>query len=74
MARNKLSVLENQIITSREKLRSLDKMKENELRKARGLILKGSRDGFSNTSLATLYGTSATRIKFMLAQAISEEE
>ena len=57
MARNKLSVLENQIITSREKLRSLDKMKENELRKARSLILKASREGFSNTSIATLYGT-----------------
>ena len=74
MARNKLSVLENQIITSREKLRSLDKMKENELRKARSLILKASREGFSNTAIGTLYGTSATRVKTMIAQAISEEE
>lgn len=74
MARNKLSVLENQIITSREKLRSLDKMKENELRKSRSLILRASRDGFSNTAIGTLYGTSATRIKIMLAQAVSEEE
>lgn len=49
-------------------------MKENELRKCRGLMLKASREGFSNTSLATLYDTSATRIKFMLAQAVSEED
>lgn len=49
-------------------------MKENELRKARGLMLKASREGFSNTGLATVYGTSATRIKVMLSQAISEEE
>ena len=74
MARNKLSVLENQIITSREKLRSLDKMKENELRKTRSLMLRASREGFSNTAIGTLYGTSATRIKLMLAQAVSEEE
>ena len=74
MARNKLTVVENQIIVSREKLRSLDKMKENELRKCRGLMLKASREGFSNTSIGTLYGTSASRIKLMLAQAISEEE
>ena len=49
-------------------------MKENELRKARSLILKASREGFSNTSIGTLYGTSATRVKTMIAQAISEEE
>lgn len=49
-------------------------MKENELRKARGLILKASREGFSNTQIGTLYGTSATRVKIMIAQAISEEE
>jgi len=49
-------------------------MKENELRKVRGLMLKASREGFSNTAIGTLYGTSATRIKFMLAQATSEEE
>ncbi len=49
-------------------------MKENELRKSRSLILRASRDGFSNTAIGTLYGTSATRIKIMLAQAVSEEE
>jgi len=74
MARNKLTVVENQIIVSREKLRSIDKMKENELRKCRSLMLKASREGFSNTAIGTLYGTSASRIKLMLAQAISEEE
>ena len=47
-------------------------MKENELRKARSLILKASREGFSNTSIATLYGTSATRVKTMIAQAIMD--
>ena len=74
MARNKLSVIENQILTSRDKLRSIDKMKENELRKCRGLMLKASREGFSNTSIGTLSGTSASRIKLMLAPAIIEEE
>ena len=49
-------------------------MKENELRKTRSLILRASREGFSNTAIGTLYGTSATRIKLMLAQAVSEEE
>jgi len=49
-------------------------MKENELRKCRSLMLKASREGFSNTAIGTLYGTSASRIKLMLAQATSEEE
>ena len=49
-------------------------MKNNELRKARALMLKAKESGYSNTSLARLYGTSASRVKLMLARAISEEE
>ena len=49
-------------------------MKNNELRKARALMLKAKESGYSNTSLARLYGTSASRVKLMLARALSEAD
>ena len=72
MPRNKLSTIETQLVTAKEKAKSIDQMKANQLRNMRSLVLKAHESGMSQTAISRIMGTNATRIKVLINQAQAE--
>lgn len=65
--------MEEEILKKKDQLDRIDKQRKEALFTARQYLLKANRYGFTQTHLARLWKTNPTRMKLMLAQAISEE-
>ena len=73
MPSNPKKILEEKILLEKAKIARLDSARQESLKKARSLLLKAQKDGFTQSHLARIWKTNPTRMKEMLMQAEQEE-
>ena len=73
MPSNHKKIIEEKINLEKAKISRLDIARQESLKRARALLLKAQREGFTQSHLARIWKTNPTRMKEMLMQAEQAE-